>query len=82
MGGMMRYRLLRVLYGVAALVLWPMTVLAQDEEEVIDARLEGYSDTAVKLESGSTAMTYLLLLVLVVVGLAALFKNAKRTHLD
>ena len=52
-----------------------------DEPEIYDARLQGYAQS-VQLESGSTALTWLLLIVLGVLCLGVLFKDAKRSHLD
>ena len=53
----------------------------QQEREIIDARLEGYT-TNVALEEGSTALTWLFMAFLGVVCLLPMFKDAKRTHLD
>ena len=64
-------------------VLAPLPALAQDEDEIkMDARLEGYEGTNVSVPNQSTALIWLLFVFLGVVGLAALFKDAKRTHLD
>jgi len=52
----------------------------EEELEYTDARLEGYPQT-VYIEGG-TSTTWFLLVFLGVVGLAVLFKDAKRTHLD
>lgn len=73
-------RLLAVLASVAVLSL-PAAARADDDEVVTDGRLEGYKDTVALPKSG-TGTTYLLLVVLVIVGLAGLFKDAKRSHLD
>ena len=54
---------------------------SDDEPEIYDARLLGY-DKTVQLDSGSTALSWVLLIVLGVVTLGVLFKDAKRTHLD
>ena len=75
-----------------AVVATPTRALAaaNDEESPTDGRLEGFSSKdrrgdsealQVTLET-STGKYYLLLIVLVIVGMAALFKDAKRTHLD
>lgn len=64
-----------------AVLLSPTAALAQEEEIKRDARLEGYA-TNVSLNNDSTALTWLLLIFLAMVALSALFKNAKRTHLD
>lgn len=67
--------------ALAAAVL-PAASLAQEEAPKNDARLEGY-EARVQVESGdSTALTWLLLVFLAMVAMGAMFKNAKRTHLD
>jgi len=72
---------------VAALVALPGSFLvaqpaaAQDEQEKYDARLEGFTGD-VRVENDSTALAWLLLILLTVVVLTPLFKDAKRTHLD
>jgi hypothetical protein len=58
----------------------PALALAQEESDV-DGRLEGYS-TKVAMEGGGTGLTWIAFFVLAVVGVSALFKSAKRTHLD
>jgi len=67
--------------GALLPVLTPSPARAQDEEVKIDARLEGYQGN-VSVENQSTALIWLLFVFLGVVALAALFKDAKRTHLD
>ena len=63
----------------------PVLALAapkEDEDTVLlEGRLEGYAGN-VRLESGSTALIWLLIGFLGVIAVATLFKNAKRTHLD
>ena len=68
---------------VAALAaaMAPTVARAQDDEVKRDARLEGYQGN-VSVENQSTALIWLLFVFLGVVALAALFKDAKRTHLD
>ncbi|MGB7156892.1 MAG: hypothetical protein WBD40_02430 [Tepidisphaeraceae bacterium] len=70
-------------YGTALLLLCsPMMALAQDDETpYIDARLEGYA-TPVALEGASSALTWVLFIILAVLALGGMFKDAKRTHLD
>ncbi len=70
-------------YGTALVLLSsPLAATAQDEETVYyDARLEGYA-APVTLEGGSTALTWVLLIVLTLLALGGMFKDAKRTHLD
>jgi hypothetical protein len=52
-----------------------------DEEVQHDARTEGYQAN-VKVEKNGTALTWLLFVFLAIVGMAALFKDPKRSHLD
>ena len=68
---------------VAALVtaIAPSAALAQDDEIKQDARLEGYTGN-VSVPNDSTALMWLLFVFLGVLALMALFKDAKRTHLD
>jgi hypothetical protein len=65
--------------------LTPVIVLAkggEDEETArLEARLEGYP-IQVRMPSGSTALTWLMIGFLSAITIAVLFKNAKRTHLD
>ena len=72
--------------ALAITVLAPVIAFAQrkGEEEGADlkeARLEGYAFNA-RAAEGGPALTYLLFIFLAVLGLAVMFKNAKRTHLD
>jgi hypothetical protein len=66
---------------VAALLGSPLLALAQDDEDLKNARLEGYANP-VTLEPQSSALTYLLFFFLATIAAAVLFKNAKRSHLD
>lgn len=67
---------------VGVLMAAPGPALAQDEDEVsVDARLEGYQGP-MTVENDSTALIWLLFVFLGAVALGALFKDAKRTHLD
>jgi len=77
----MKMRLLRGFCWVMAVLLCPAMALAADEEKVPDARIQNFQKT-VSLPEGGTALTWLLLIFLTLICLAALFKNAKRTHLD
>jgi len=54
---------------------------ADDEDKINDARLEGFSGD-VMVENDSTALVWLGLILLSIVTLSPLFKDAKRTHLD
>ena len=77
----------RVLLWVctALVTLWtPVVALAarpQVEKDVYDARTEGYEGN-MTLELKSTALIWLLFLVLAAVGVGVMFKDAKRSHLD
>jgi hypothetical protein len=74
---------LAVVVSLATLIVLfaPIVVRADDESTSYDARVEGYAQK-VQLDSGSTALTWLLFVVLGVLTIAVLFKDAKRTHLD
>jgi len=84
MMNVMKYRLMS-LYVTLAILLTPVIALArstEDEDTVkLEARLEGYT-TKVRLDSSSTALTWLMIGFLCAIAIAVLFKNAKRTHLD
>ena len=70
-----------MLCGTLAL---PGTVRASssddEDQPKHDARTEGYQ--AGQVEKNGTSLTWMLFVVLMVISLAALFKDAKRTHLD
>ncbi len=60
----------------------PSPTFAQDEPDFKhDARLEGYTDK-LALEPSNTAMTWVGFAVCSGIALLALFKDAKRSHLD
>jgi hypothetical protein len=71
---------LTVLALVGPVLLPAGTARADDSTAKNDARLEGYA-RKVAID-GSTAPSYLLLTGLGIVGLAVMFKDAKRSHLD
>ena len=61
----------------------PVVTLAQDDDVEQEARLEGYGGNMnVKVENDSTGLVWLLFIVMAVISLGVLFKDAKRTHLD
>jgi hypothetical protein len=60
----------------------PTPARADDDEPfVYDARIQGYSKV-VQLPAGSTALTWLLLIVLAGACVGVMFMDAKRSHLD
>ena len=73
-----RYTALAV--GVVALAFSVLSVLAADEEKVVEARLEGFT-RGVKVEGG-TLGTWFLFVILAALCVSVLFKNAKRSHMD
>jgi hypothetical protein len=60
----------------------PTPARADDDEPfVYDARVQGFSKP-VQLPSSSTALTWLLLIVLAGACIGVMFMDAKRSHLD
>lgn len=78
---MMKSRLLGFFLAAVSLLLGPAVAMAQDEQKIYDARLEGYGSN-VTLPSSTTALMWLLLFVLTALCVGVMFKNARRTHLD
>lgn len=76
----MKDKLLSWALAGTLLLFCPASAWAQDEEQ-IDALRTGYTQT-VQVEGGSAALTWLMLVGLGVICFAALFKDARRTHLD
>jgi hypothetical protein len=68
-----------VVYGYPVLAFAAQT--ADEEGEVRDARLEGYTQK-VAMDTGGMGLTWLGFILLAVIGVSALFKSAKRSHLD
>jgi len=83
MNAFRRYLLALLLALSLTLTVAPRTALARDEQEkeIYDARLEGYQNS-VSLDSGSTALTWLLLILLTGICVGVMFMNPKRSHLD
>ena len=52
-----------------------------DDDAHYDGRVQGY-DPDVELPSGSNGMTWFLVLILGVMCVSVIFKDAKRSHLD
>jgi hypothetical protein len=68
--------------AIVMLAFSPATALAQEEDEnMYDARLEGYAGN-VALPQKSSGLTWVLFLVLTMIAAGGLFKDAKRSHLD
>ena len=78
--GCMKARIMNSLTWVIGTVAMAGSALAQDSENPIDARLIGYKQHVAV--DGSVALTWLLLIFLMIVCVSPLFMNAKRTHLD
>ena len=79
----MKRQLFAILFSLISFVGVPSNALAQDagDEEKPDARWVGYP-SEVSLPGKSAALTWVLFIVMTVIGLGVLFKNSKRTHLD
>jgi hypothetical protein len=80
MMGCMRRILVAVVFTLATLAL-PLVSHAQDEPTMIDARREGYVNP-VTIGSGSTALQWLMVILLSALCLGVMFKSANRSHLD
>ena len=80
----MKQRVIRAAFAALAMLATPLSALAQrqgdEEREIVDGRLEGYASN-VTLD-GSTGLTWVVFIVLAIICLGGLFKDAKRTHLD
>lgn len=77
-----RARVLAACCGLVLLAGAPGAVYAQSaNEDLSDARLQGYSARPA-IEKSGVGPTWLLFIFLSVVGCSVLFKNAKRSHLD
>jgi hypothetical protein len=81
---LMKQKLFTAALIVATVLMSPLFALAQEEGEkpIYDARLQNYAGASVTLDSGSTALLWLLTIVMAAVCIGVMFKNAKRTHLD
>ena len=74
-----RRRLLGSAVALLPILLTCSAALGQDDEKVVDARLQGYPQR-VAIEKSSTALTWLLFVVLGGVCVGVMFINAKRTR--
>ena len=66
---------------ISGVLAFPTAARADDDEVLHDARTEGYPQK-VQVTKASVALVWLAFLFLSVVSMAAIFKDAKRTHLD
>lgn len=73
-------RIVARLFFAACLLGNAVGARADDADAPVDARYFGYQPNVVVEQS--TALIWLLSLGLIVLGLAVLFLNAKRSHLD
>lgn len=76
----MKHRLLALLSALTWVLSTPLAALAEDEE-LLDPRVEGFARN-VKVTGGSVTLTWFVLILLAVICVAVLFKDAKRSHLD
>lgn len=74
-------RVLNAVFAVIAALALPLIALADDDEKP-NAYLEGYKQTVMIEPGPTTPLAYGLLIILAGVCVAALFKNARRSHLD
>jgi len=78
----MRKQLPRVLtFVLMVMVCGSSSLMAQEEVEILDARVTGYPEKYWLVPPG-TAGTWAVLAGLGIVCLGPLFLNSKRTHLD
>lgn len=69
----------------AALALFAAPAIsgaADDADETVDGRLEGYNEPVAMTGGSAVTGTWMLFFALAVVGCAAMFKDAKRSHGD
>jgi hypothetical protein len=76
-----RGQLLMLAAMLVCAAMAPVMAWADDAPEPYDARMLGYPGN-VQLDGGSTALTWIVLVLLGILTVAVLFKDAKRTHLD
>ena len=77
----LKQRLLGLVFAALSLLATPAALLAQEDEDIVDARLEGYAGGKT-LPGGGQAMIWIACILLSVIAAAGLFKDAKRSHLD
>lgn len=80
----LKHRLYGWCCALVVLLMSPAMTLArraEEEREIVDARLEGYKEN-ISLAPSGTALMWLLLIFLTAVTVGVMFKDAKRSHLD
>ena len=77
----MKQRFLSACLAAMSLLYAAPLAVAQDEEPKYDAKLVNYPPTA-DLGDGSVALTWLLLIFLILVAVGVMKTDAKRSHLD
>jgi hypothetical protein len=81
----MRHRLIPLAMAVFVLAMKPLAAMAApaiDPSKSYDGRLDGYTPLTLTVDNGGSAVMWLLLIGISVIGLGVMFKHAKRTHLD
>jgi hypothetical protein len=69
--------------GLTLIAANPHAARADDENtEHYDARVQGYTTPDVELKSSGTGGAWVMLILLGVVCVSVIFKDAKRSHLD
>ena len=74
-------RIIWTAFAFIVLAVAPLASRAAEEKEPYDGRLEGYGKV-VTLDTGGTALDWLLVVGLGVLALGGMFKSANRSHLD
>jgi hypothetical protein len=80
MMGHMRRRL-GILVFLLTVAIAPLSAMAEDAPKSYDGRLDDYAQP-VTVDTNGTALTYFLFVALGFICLGAMFKNARRSHLD
>jgi hypothetical protein len=77
----MKQRLFSICLGLLVLLYAAPPVLAQDDEVKPDAKLTNYPPNT-NLGEGSTALSWILFLFLIIIAVGVMKMDAKRSHLD
>jgi hypothetical protein len=78
----MKHRLMCVVLTLCTLLASPVLAASSDDEPKPDARYMGYRTAKVDVDSRSPALVWVIFFALMALGLVALFKDARRSHLD